>query len=744
MDRNALIVASVLGIASLVALAVDRPWRMELRRAVVVERDERPDSAQDPRRKLARIQSNLERLVADAPQWPTAQPDPLEAVVDLTAAFLHQDDAGFDHLAAALEPIAADRLARQGDAVSPADYLERLKGAVTGESGWRGRLLRLVALLRTIDAALALEAAQGEKFSAGPFDLVGRIATRSFLAEDRRFDGTRLRLPCRMLKGRRQDFEAVSARLGELAGPLLSCPVADSQGADFALMERIARDPRGMAGEIVASAAMSPPSRRATVAPPPPWDRDSAIAFMADDPDAAEAALRPAATDAAGRLDLALFLHTFRPPSPARDDEIRKLVAAVDAEASAKADPIALQLAGLPKAYDGGDQSLLASLRLASFTAVSRLKGEGPPAGSPYAIPCAIWLKRPELQAVGDRTLPPGLDADVWQVVRPPESGCLAGRGNVPGFPEASLAAFLDASAEADGGAWNSHRRRYPLDSSQRERFGRGLTVDPHLLLDLPEPAGATPYLHWSYLTLGNRAVWERLAPLFETARIELGAFFRQKGLSDGEAAAAAAKVLFALGRGANCGGESLPSLRQLLVEGMAPEGVVALASSREHPEGALPAYNCAAFSPPDPLAHIAVVNFPALTALWPLQRPGGLELDANTRNSFGKTPLMEAARIDALDSARFLLAKGARINADTWQSGPSRTLAHDGRTALMYAAASGSFAMIEALLKAGGDTFQADTQGRRAIDYLLGFGPTPPNTRLNPSQRAEAVQLLF
>ena len=72
MDRNALIAAAVLGIVSLMALAVDQPWRMELRRAVVVERDERAGAADDSRRKLARIQSNLERLAAGAPHSTTS------------------------------------------------------------------------------------------------------------------------------------------------------------------------------------------------------------------------------------------------------------------------------------------------------------------------------------------------------------------------------------------------------------------------------------------------------------------------------------------------------------------------------------------------------------------------------------------------------------------------------------------------------------------------------------------------
>jgi len=742
VDRNALIAAAGLAILSLVGLAVDRPWRMELRRAVVVERDERPGAAADARRKLARIQSNLERLAAGAPLWSSTESDPLEAVVDLAAAWLHHDGAGFDHLVSTLEAAVGDRLARQAGAVIPADYPERLRAAAAGESGQRGRLLRLVALLRSIDAVLVLEAAEAEKFSGGPFDLIARKAARPFLADDRRFDGSRLRLPCRMVVGRRADFEAVAARFGDLAGPLLSCPVTAEQAADIGLMERIARDPKGTAAEIVASAPRRAESERRAVAPASgPWDHETAIALMADDPDAAEPILRQAATNSVGRLDLALFLHAFRAPSPQRDSDIRGLVAAVEAEANTRDDATAGQLAGPRRAYDGSDESLVPSLRLAALTGVARDAG-----GDPYAIPCAVWLRRPGLAPVGDHTLPPGGDTDLWIHYATPVSGCLIGRGSVPGFPVTVVAEFLDATAAADGDAWAHHVKtpRYPLSLADGQRIGQMLLFEPRRLLELPDPVAASPYLNWSYLSLGNHAVWERLLPLFETARIELAAFLRQKGLSDAEAGTAATKALFALAHGANCGGEPLPSLRQLLIEGMAPEGLVAFVSSRDHLEGALPEYNCAAFSPPDPVAHIAVINPKGLTALWPLQRPGGLDLDANGRNWFGKTPLMAAAQTDMIESARFLLGKGARINADTWQSGSNRTLAHDGRTALMYAAATGSLAMIETLLKAGGDTFQTDTQGRRAVDYLLGYGPTSPNTRLTPTQRAEAAGLLY
>lgn len=51
---------------------------------------------------------------------------------------------------------------------------------------------------------------------------------------------------------------------------------------------------------------------------------------------------------------------------------------------------------------------------------------------------------------------------------------------------------------------------------------------------------------------------------------------------------------------------------------------------------------------------------------------------------------------------------------------------------------------MIRILLNAGADPYQADTKGKRAIDYLLGFGPTPGNALLSPADRTSAALLLF
>ncbi|MEO7325350.1 MAG: ankyrin repeat domain-containing protein [Dokdonella sp.] len=108
--------------------------------------------------------------------------------------------------------------------------------------------------------------------------------------------------------------------------------------------------------------------------------------------------------------------------------------------------------------------------------------------------------------------------------------------------------------------------------------------------------------------------------------------------------------------------------------------------------------------------------------------------------------PRMLAAQHDLIESARLLLAHHAAVNATTMETrdGWSYSLAHVAHTPLMYAAASGSLAMVQRLLDAGADPYQVDTKGARAIDYLLGFGPVAPNSRLAQTQRMQAAPVLF
>ncbi|MEO5626281.1 MAG: hypothetical protein ABIQ70_09780 [Dokdonella sp.] len=70
----------------------------------------------------------------------------------------------------------------------------------------------------------------------------------------------------------------------------------------------------------------------------------------------------------------------------------------------------------------------------------------------------------------------------------------------------------------------------------------------------------------------------------------------------------------------------------------------------------------------------------------------------------------MFAAQHDLIQSARLLLAHHAAVNATTMEArdGWSYSLAHDARSPLMYAAASGSLSMIERLLNVRADPYRS------------------------------------
>ncbi|CAA7624315.1 ankyrin repeat domain-containing protein [Magnetospirillum sp. UT-4] len=107
-------------------------------------------------------------------------------------------------------------------------------------------------------------------------------------------------------------------------------------------------------------------------------------------------------------------------------------------------------------------------------------------------------------------------------------------------------------------------------------------------------------------------------------------------------------------------------------------------------------------------------------------------------------TPLMKAARAGDAAAIERLLAEGAEVNAQSWDEAATPDLEADGRSALMFAAASGSAAALQALLAARADPFQADSKGRRAIDYLLGYGSQPPAKRLDPAALQPLLRRLY
>ena len=86
--------------------------------------------------------------------------------------------------------------------------------------------------------------------------------------------------------------------------------------------------------------------------------------------------------------------------------------------------------------------------------------------------------------------------------------------------------------------------------------------------------------------------------------------------------------------------------------------------------------------------------------ALWLLENGA----DANARDGYGATPLIEVASRQCIELARFLIDHGADVNAKT----------RGGQTALTWAAGFGSLDMIGLLLDSGAEIRRSDIQAAR------------------------------
>lgn len=89
-----------------------------------------------------------------------------------------------------------------------------------------------------------------------------------------------------------------------------------------------------------------------------------------------------------------------------------------------------------------------------------------------------------------------------------------------------------------------------------------------------------------------------------------------------------------------------------------------------------------------------------------------------NTRNWFGKTPLMYAAQFDELESAKLLLAHGVRTDAYTIGT-LSSCIRATHLTALHYAMKYASRDFIKLLVRYGAPLHAKDTLGKTPYDYL-------------------------
>ena len=672
----------------------------------------------DPHRVFIRIQSDLDRVAAGQPRRAVpagASRDAVEIIVDAYAAYLQHDDKRMnDALAVAVE---SARQKMQDMTPWQKPTYEKYNAHLADVLHASQPLPHLLATIRTVDTALYYQAG-----GLNPEQRADQLGMRGNSLEPEA--GLWLRLPCRTLYNHESDFAANADALKAVSGPVLDCP---SDDPSFGSLAGIANAPRllkphqapvcpnGVASNGSCYAAVAPSK------PSPPDPREVAIASMAVNPDAAEPVLKQAAKkDVRGELDYALFLHAFRRRTLARDAQIQHLLDDVQAKSYVDQKPDG----EFPiTAYDGSDDTLVPRIILAAM-------GEDRSVFQ-YSIPCDVLKSRPALVAATHARY--GSNRDNFL----PASGC-DGSGGPIGYPAAAVAAFKKGATHADGHFIDNFGGSMVYGFiKQQSSTETAMQVDPASFSSF-KSGQVYPYQNWGYLGLNNYRTSLRLKASYQTAQKKLADYYVTLHLSHEHGMQAARAALFSLVFGAECGSMLPATSPRVLLLQHAPLSAIDRALSTDHASDELLA-GCAQFGGIDPLLLIASGSYPR--ALDSLLAHGAT---VNEVNTIGKTALMEAAQFDQPQSVRWLLQHDANPNATTWRADNGALLQHDGRTALMYAAANASLSTIRLLLVNGADPYQTDTKGFRAIDYLLGYGPTPPNPALNHADRLKAQELLY
>jgi len=663
-----------------------------------------------------RIQSDMNRLAAGKRrgQLPTGMiRDPLESVVDAYVAYLQHDasrmDAAILVASTGVGTSALSKLSFEQNDFNT--YMVHLAYASHSSQP----LLRLMAAVRTVDAALYQD--------VGGMELLKREERGMRSQTLQSPSGLWLRLPCRTLREHAQDFINAGAALRALPGPLLDCPTDVTGVEQLAL---IASQPRLLKprqwpptpGRHEVSASATPGKAARSM-------RSSARVPVDINRNAEEASLkRAAAKDAKGELDYALFLHAFRPQTPSRDTQIQRLLDDVQAKSYVASRPVA-DFQSVP--YDGSDNSLIPHIILASM-------GDDQSVFQ-YPIPCDVLRARPGLL---DATKPYYFsNRDNFL----PQSGCVI--QVLDEYPGGDVQAFMAAATDADGHFIDNFDGTmvYGFEKHQNEAQS-ALQLGPKALRGVPGFGSLDyPYQAWGYLSLNNYRTSLRIKAAYETARRKLADYYGTMQTNHDEAMTVAGNGLFALVFGGDCGKRPPDNSTRLLLLKHASLASIehALSSNGDHDDLLA---GCEQYAGIDPLIMIAAGNeHEALDALLAHGQK------VNDSNNIGKTALMEASQFDQFQSVMWLLEHGANANASTWANnavGANGPLQHDARTPLMYAAANGSLSIIQVLISAGADPYQTDSKGYRAIDYLLGYGPTPPNPVLADEERLEAQALLY
>lgn len=264
------------------------------------------------------------------------------------------------------------------------------------------------------------------------------------------------------------------------------------------------------------------------------------------------------------------------------------------------------------------------------------------------------------------------------------------------------------------------------LGADALTRFGREAAVRQR------NDAAMDDFFSWSERSLGNKALYRRVMPMLQPAHNELVQMFNAQGLTATEARTAA-DLLFL---------ESVArAMENMTAPSQAPDLPLAANASYQPRFAIAPAagelergrnfatlYSVLLNDAPQNVVRDFIAyetdtlgrqrgmgpdSSPALMAA--LRTPANVRIlldagfDVNQANAWGKTPLMAAAQLNALESARLLLANGADVHRQTTQSpnlgagGPDRAEAAKGRqTALLLAALDADAGMITTLLDAG------------------------------------------
>lgn len=319
----------------------------------------------------------------------------------------------------------------------------------------------------------------------------------------------------------------------------------------------------------------------------------------------------------------------------------------------------------------------------------------------------------------------------------PPRTNTLAG---MPSY--AQLQAELDKLAGDPLPGYAQHERRdnfqtwkerqwtllnLPLlGADALSRFGRDGAVRQR------NDAAMEAFFAWSERSLSNKAMYRRVMPMLQPAHNELVQMFAAQGLSDSDARASADLLFhetFARATENLSAPEQAPGLPLPSGANYQPRFAIAPAAGElERGRNFATLYSVLLNNAPQNVVRDFIAYetdtlgrqrglgpdaSPALLAA--LETPANVRLlldagfDVNDANAWGKTPLMAAAQLNELDSARLLLGSGADVHRQTTQSpglgvgGPDREEAASGRrTALLMAARDAEASMITTLLDAG------------------------------------------